>query len=146
MAEQDEQETEEDEEDMSLKKKELKYRGKSIEELKQMDIREFAKLLKSNEKRTALRQHDLIQNFILRCGKRVVKNKPIRTHSREMLIVPKMVGLKIQIHDGRNFFPIEITIEMLGHRLGEFAATRTKVKHGAAGIGATKSSSAQSVK
>ena len=142
----EEQITEEDEEDMSLKKKELKYRGKSIEELKQMDIREFAKLLKSNEKRTALRQHDLIQNFILRCGKRVVKNKPIRTHSREMLIVPKMVGLKIQIHDGRNFFPIEITIEMLGHRLGEFAATRTKVKHGAAGIGATKSSSAQSVK
>ena len=146
MAEQDEQITEEDEEDMSLKKKELKYRGKSLDELKQMDIREFAKLLKSNEKRTALRQHDMIQNFILRCGKRVVKNKPIRTHSREMLIVPKMVGLKIQIHDGRNFFPLEITIEMLGHRLGEFAATRTKVKHGAAGIGATKSSSAQSVK
>jgi small subunit ribosomal protein S19 len=139
----DEQESEED---MSLKKKELKYRGKTIEELKQMDIREFAKLLKSNEKRTALRQHDLIQNFIIRCGKRAVKNKPIRTHSREMLIVPKMVGLKINIHDGRTFVPIDITIEMLGHRLGEFAVTRTKVKHGAAGIGATKSSAAQSVK
>jgi len=142
----EQEEEQETEEETSFVKKELKYRGKSLDELKQMDIREFAKLLKSNEKRTALRQHDLIQNFILRCGKRIVKNKPIRTHSREMLIVPKMVGLRIHIHEGRNFVPIDITIEMLGHRLGEFAATRTKVKHGAAGIGATKSSAAQSVK
>ena len=140
------EEEQEAEEDMSLKKKEFKYRGKTLDELKQMEIREFAKLLKSNEKRTALRQHDLIQNFILRCGKRIVKNKQIRTHLREMLIVPKMVGLKVNIHDGRNFVPIDITGEMLGHRLGEFAPTRTKVKHGAAGIGATKSSAAQSVK
>jgi len=140
----EEQETEH--EDESFKKKELKYRGKSIEELKLMDIREFAKLLKSNEKRTALRQHDELQNFILKCGKRIAKNKPIKTHTREMIIVPKMVGMKIQIHDGRTFVPIEINIEMLGHRLGEFAPTRSKVKHGAAGIGATKSSSAQSVK
>jgi small subunit ribosomal protein S19 len=139
-------EEQENEEDMSLKKKELKYREKSLDELKQMDIREFAKLLKSNEKRTALRQHDEIQKFILRCGRRIAKNKPIRTHLREMLIVPKMVGLRLHIHDGRNFVPIDITIEMLGHRLGEFAVTRTKVKHGAAGIGATKSSAAQSVK
>lgn len=141
--EQDEQETDED---MSLKKKEFKYRGKTLDELKLMDIREFAKLLKSNEKRTALRQHDEIQKFILRSGKRVAKNKPIRTHSREFIIVPKMVGLKVHIHDGRTFVPIDIVGEMLGHRLGEFAPTRTKVKHGAAGIGATKSSSAQSVK
>jgi len=140
------EEEQESDEDMSLKKKEFKYRGKTLDELKQMDIREFAKLLKSNEKRTALRQHDLIQNFILRCGKRTVKNKQIRTHLREMLIVPKMIGLRIHIHDGRIFVPIDITGEMLGHRLGEFAATRTKVKHGAAGIGATKSSAAQSVK
>jgi small subunit ribosomal protein S19 len=140
----DEQET--DDEEISLKKREIKYRGKSLDELKQMDIREFAKLLKSNEKRTALRQHDEIQKFILKCGKRALKNKPIKTHTREMIIVPKMVGLKIHIHDGRTFVPIDITIEMLGHRLGEFAATRSKVKHGAAGIGATKSSSAQSVK
>ena len=47
-----------------FKKKEFKYRGKTIEELKQLDIREFAKLLKSNEKRTALRQTDEIQRFI----------------------------------------------------------------------------------
>ncbi len=137
---------EEQTEDSQLKKKEFKYRGKTLDELKQMDIREFAKLLKSNEKRTALRQHDEIQKFILRCNKNGLKNKPLRTHLRDMLIVPKMVGLKIHIHDGRNFVPIEIIGEMLGHRLGEFAPTRTKVKHGAAGIGATKSSASASVK
>jgi len=136
----------ENEEDQSLKKKEFKYRGKNIEELKQMEIREFAKLLKSNEKRTALRQHDEIQKFVLRCNKKIVKNKQIKTHLRDMLIVPKMIGLRINVHDGRQFAPVDIVPEMLGHRLGEFAVTRSKVKHGAAGIGATKSSSAASVK
>lgn len=136
----------EQDEDQSLKKKEFRYRGKSVEELKQMDIREFAKLLKSNEKRTALRQHDEIQKFILRCNKKILKNKPIKTHLREMIIVPKMIGMKINVHDGRQFVALDIIGEMLGHRLGEFAVTRLKVKHGAAGIGATKSSAAASVK
>ena len=49
-----------------VRKKTFTYRGKTIEELKQMGIREFAKLLKSNEKRTAFRQSDEIQKFILR--------------------------------------------------------------------------------
>jgi len=132
--------------DEMLKKKELMYRGKYIAELKQMDIREFAKLLKSNEKRTALRQHDALQNFILNCNEKVAGGKQIRTHHRDFVIVPKMVGLKIHIHNGKEFVPIDITIEMLGHRLGEFSVTRSKVKHGAAGIGATKSSASASVK
>ena len=57
-----------------------------------------------------------------------------------------MIGLKINVHNGRDYTPIEITGEMLGHRLGEFAVTRQKVKHGAAGIGATRSSASMSVK
>ena len=133
-------------EEISLKKKELTYRGKTIDALKQMEIREFANLLKSNEKRTALRQHDDIQKFVTRSNKKVQKGKPIKTHSRDMVIVPKMVGLRINVHDGRTYAPVDISLEMLGHRLGEFAPTRQRVKHGAAGIGATKSSSAQSVK
>ena len=69
-----EEQIEEQDEETEYKKKEFKYRGKTVDELKQMDIREFAKLLKSNEKRTALRQHDEIQKFTLRCAKRVAKN------------------------------------------------------------------------
>ena len=63
-----------------------------------------------------------------------------------MLIVPQMIGMKIQIHNGNKFLPLEVTGEMLGHRLGEFSVTRSKVKHGAAGIGATRSSASASVK
>ena len=135
-----------DENQPMLRKKEFKYRGKSLEELKQLDIREFAKLLKSNEKRTALRQHDELQRFVLRCNNKIAKEKQIRTHLRHLVIVPKMVGLRINVYNGQNFVPVDIIGEMLGHRLGEFSVTRTKVKHGAAGVGATRSSSSMSVK
>ena len=129
-----------------MEKKEFTYRGKTMEELKQMNIREFAKLLKSNERRTVLRQTDVLERFILKCKRRVEKRKPIRTHLRHLVIVPQMVGLTINVHNGKEFVPVKIIEEMLGHRLGEFAVTRMKVKHGAAGIGATRSSAALSVK
>ena len=57
-----------------------------------------------------------------------------------------MIGLRILIHNGNRYLPIEIMGEMLGHRLGEFATTRTKVKHGTAGVGATRGSASMSVK
>ncbi|MGB9708352.1 MAG: 30S ribosomal protein S19 [Candidatus Pacearchaeota archaeon] len=126
--------------------KEFVYRGKGIEELKQMDLREFAKLLPSREKRTLLRQTEKVEKFLKRCEKKISMNKGIRTHSRSMIIVPKMIGLTINIHNGKEFVAIKITEEMLGHRLGEFALTRRKVEHGAPGIGATRSSAFLSVK
>ncbi len=129
-----------------FKKKEFSFRGKNLEELKQMDIREFAKILKSNEKRTILRQYDEIQKFVLRCNKKIQNKKLIRTHLRHLIIVPRLIGMKIHVYNGKNFVPVEIIGEMLGHRLGEFSVTRTKVKHGAAGVGATRSSSSMSVK
>jgi len=129
-----------------IRKKEFTYRGKTLEELKGMDIREFAKLLKSNEKRTALRQYDELQKFIIRCNKKIENKKQIRTHSRYLVIVPRMLGMRIQIYNGQKFIPVEIENEMLGHRLGEFSVTRTKVKHGSAGVGATRSSASRAVK
>jgi len=133
-------------EEFKLTKKEFTYRGKNMDELNHMDIREFAKLLKSNERRTALRQSDEFQKFVLKCRKKTQDKKAIRTHSRHLIIVPQMVGLRIQVYSGKEFFPVQIEKEMLGHRLGEFSVTRTKVKHGAAGVGATRSSAALSVK
>ncbi len=129
-----------------MEKKQFTYRGKTLDELKQMDIREFSKLLKSNERRTLLRQTSEIQKFISICNKKIAKKKNLRTHSRYLVIVPAMVGLRIHVHNGKEFTPVNIVGEMLGHRFGEFAATRSKVKHGAAGIGATRSSASMSVK
>ena len=51
-----------------------------------------------------------------------------------MIILPSFVGLMIKIHNGKAFQDIMIKEQMIGHRLGEFALTRTKVKHGAVGV------------
>jgi len=126
--------------------KEFTFRGKTIEELKQIDTREFTKFLKSRQRRAVLRQFDVIEKFITRCEKKQKKGKPIRTHLRRIVIVPRMIDLTINIHNGKTYVPIKILPEMLGHRLGEFAVTRAKVQHGAPGIGATRSSAALSVK
>jgi len=125
---------------------EFKYRGKEIEELKSMDTREFAKLLKSRQRRTVLRQFDVIEKFIARCEKKEAKKKQIKTHLRELVIVPRMVGKTIYVYNGKQYIQVKIIAEMLGHRLGEFAVTRGRVQHGAPGIGATRSSAALSVK
>jgi small subunit ribosomal protein S19 len=127
-------------------KKEFTYRGKTIEELKELDIREFAKLLTSNIKRTVMRQSDELQSFMNRINKKILRKKTIKTHLRHLVVVPKMVGIKIGVYNGKTFVPVEIENGMLGHRLGEFSVTRTKVKHGSAGVGATRSSASKSVK
>lgn len=130
----------------AIRRKEFTYRGKSLEELKKLDVREFSKYLKSKPRRTVLRQFQKIEDFVNRAKIKMNKNKSIRTHQRELVIVPEMVGMRISIHDGRNFVPVNITGEMLGHRFGEFALTRGRVKHSKAGVGATKGSKFKSKK
>jgi len=126
--------------------KEFLFRGKTLEELKQMDVREFAKCLKSRQRRTVLRQFQKIENFIKRCERKITNKKSIKTHSRDIVIVPKMIGMSIQVYNGKTFIPVRIIEEMLGHRLGEFSLTRSRIKHGAAGVGATRGSKFKSVK
>ena len=58
--------------------------------------------------------------------------KPIKTWSRRSTITPDFVGITIAAHNGRKFIPIYITENMVGHKVGEFAPTRTFRKHGAA--------------
>lgn len=131
---------------MEIKKKEKLFRGKGIDELKLLDVREFAKLVNSRERRAIMRNFNRIDSFIKRSEKKLDRNKMIKTHLRELVIVPKMVGWTIGVYNGKEFVQVKIIIDMIGHRLGEFALTRRAVKHGAAGVGATKSSSALSVK
>jgi len=126
--------------------KEFIYRGKTLEELRALDIREFAQYLKSRDRRYLLRQFASVEKFISRCKKKIQAGKPIRTHFRDMIIVPALVDMTICVHNGKDFVPVKIVPEMLGHRLGEFAITRKKVQHSAPGIGATRSSAALSVK
>ena len=127
-------------------KKAMTYRGKTVDELKTLEVREFAKYLTSRSRRMLLRQFQEVEKFISRAKNKIEKKKTIRTHKRDLIIVPEMVGMKINIYDGRNFAPVEVIGEMLGHRFGEFAPTRGKVKHGTAGIGSTKGSKSQAKK
>jgi small subunit ribosomal protein S19 len=127
-------------------KKQSTFRGKTIEELKELGVREFAKYIRARERRTLLRNFQTIENFVNRAKKRDENKKQIKTHQRDLVVVPEMVGMRIQVHHGNAFTPVQVTIEMLGHRLGEFAMTRRKVAHSKAGVGATKGTKSLSKK
>jgi len=57
--------------------------------------------------------------------------KPIKTWSRRSMVLPNMIGLTIAVHNGRQHVPVLVTENMIGHKLGEFAATRTYKGHAA---------------
>lgn len=132
----------EEEKKEQVMKKEYFYRGKSIDYLKGLDVRESAKYLTSRARRTIMRNFDVIEKFLVRCEKKTLKNKKIRTHLREIVIVPKMVGMVIEVYNGKSFEEVHLIPEMIGHRLGDFSITTVIVKHGGAGIGSTKGSRA----
>jgi len=124
--------------------KEFLFRGKRMEDINNLSLKEFAGLLPARERRTLLRGFTERQKILL---SNIEKNKPkLRTHCRDLIIIPVMVGKTINVFTGKEFVPVRIDKEMLGHRLGEFASTRNKVAHSSPGIGATRSSAALSVR
>lgn len=128
---------------MAMITKEITFRGKGLNELSAMSIQDFAKLCTSRARRTLLKNG--VDKKILKkieAQKKSPKSKPIRTHRRDLVVIPAMIGARIAIHKGKEFENVEITTKMLGHYLGEFALTRKRLSHGKAGIGATKSSTA----
>ncbi|KAK3533615.1 hypothetical protein QTP70_023388 [Hemibagrus guttatus] len=68
------------------------------------------------------------------------KPEVVKTHLRDMVILPEMVGSMVGVYNGKTFNQVEIKPEMIGHYLGEFSITYKPVKHGRPGIGATHSS------
>ena len=114
------------------------YKGKTLEELQKMPLEDFAKLLPSRQRRSLKRGLTNQEKKLLERMRK--KQKPVKTHVRDMIIIPEMVGKKILIHSGKEWITIELKAEMLGHRLGEFAPTRKRVLHSAPGVGATRSS------
>lgn len=112
------------------RKKELKFKGRTLEELKQLDVREFAKLLRSRQRRTVLRSFQKHETFVSRAKEQLKKGKKsVKTHIRDLVVVPELVGMRLQIYNGRDFIPFDVTIEMLGHKFGEFAPTRARARH-----------------
>jgi len=123
---------------------EFTYRGHTLEELQELSLDEVAELLPARQRRTIKRglsvEHEKLLEKASEAGEEETANDPIRTHLRDMPIVPEMVGLTFAVHNGQSFERVNVEPEMLGHYLGEFQLTRTSVEHGQAGIGATRSS------
>lgn len=129
--------------------KEFRYRGKSIEELRKISDKEFIELLPARQRRSIKRGLTNAQQKLMKKVDKTLEGtykKRIKTHCRDLIILPKMNGMKVSIHNGRVFEDLNIIPEMIGHFLGEFVLTRKKVTHSAAGVGATKSSKAISAK
>ena len=126
--------------------KEFKYRGYTLDSLLNSSMDEFIGLLPARQRRSLVRGLTPEQRKLLEKIRRnresaeEKKEKQIRTHARDMIILPEMVGLSISVHNGKEFVSIEIKPEMIGHFLGEFAITNKPVRHGTPGIGASRSS------
>ena len=123
---------------------EFKFYGKTLEELKKMEIKEFMSLIPARQRRSLKRGlSEEKKKFLEKLRK---SSKPVKTHLRDMIIVPEMLDKRILVHSGKTYVDVNVNEEMLGRYLGEFVMTRNKVAHSAPGIGATKSSAAVSVR
>src|SRR3972149_4585963 len=126
--------------------KEFMYRGHSLVGLQGMSMDEFINLLPSRQRRSLQRGLTPEQRILLEKMREAQevrkkgKDVTIKTHVRDLVILPEMVGVKILVHNGKEFLPVEIKPEMIGHCLGEFAITNKPVRHGTPGIGASRSS------
>jgi small subunit ribosomal protein S19 len=122
-----------------MAKKEFTYRGLTAETLSKMSIKEFAALIPSRERRTLLRGMTDPEKSLLN---KLSKRNNVKTHCREMVIVPQMMGKTVLVHSGKDYAPVIITEEMLGHRLGQFVLTRKPIKHSSPGVGAATAAKA----
>ena len=125
--------------------KEFSYRGYTLEQLQTMSMDEFIHLLPSRQRRSLRRGLTQGQIKLLEKVREVKQSQEpektaIKTHARNAIVLPEMVGLTIMVHRGKEFVSVEIKPEMIGHYLGEFAITNKPVRHGSPGIGASRSS------
>lgn len=125
--------------------REFKYRGYTYESLQKISMDDFIRLLPARQRRSLQRGLTIEQRKLLEKIRSVKesdgdKKEVIKSHARDMIILPEMVGVTLLVHNGKEFVRLEIKPEMIGHYLGEFAITNKPVRHGTPGIGASRSS------
>jgi len=122
----------------------FRYRGKTLEELLNMPMDELIELLPARQRRSLKRGLTKAQVKLLakirKLRQKGQTNVVIKTHVRDMIILPEMVGLTIAVYNGKEYIPVKIVPEMIGHYLGEFSPTTKRVQHGEPGLKATRSS------
>ncbi|KZX17776.1 30S ribosomal protein S19 [Methanobrevibacter cuticularis] len=130
-----------------MARKEFKYQGYTLKELQDMSLDDLIKILPARQRRSLKRGFLPRQQIVLDKFRKLKKQekkggKPIviKTHCRDMIVLPEMVGTIFGIYNGKQFIEVELTAEMIGSYFGEFAPTRQRVQHGDPGMGATRSS------
>ena len=124
--------------------KEFKWQGRTEEEIKELDLNEFMELVSARQRRSLKRGFSDAQKRFLKRIENGENN--VKTHCRNLIIIPQLIGKTVRIYNGKEYIPLIITAEMLGHLLGEFSHSRKIVGHSAAGVGATRSSKAISAR
>lgn len=122
---------------------EFTYKGKELEELKEMTLDELSEIMTAKQRRSLKRGLTDQQKKLLEKVEEAKKEenpRPIKTHARDMIVLPEFVGLTFLVYNGKNFEEVKVEPRMIGHYLGEFVLTRKRVEHGTPGLGATRSS------
>ncbi len=126
-----------------MAKKIFRFRGMTLEELQKLSLNDLLPFLTADVRRKVKRGFtEQEQKFMAK----LEKKSGVKTHCRDMVILPSMVSKTVKLARGNSFDDIVIQPEMIGHRLGEFVFTRKRVTHGSAGVGASRSSANQSKK
>ena len=123
--------------------REFAYRGIPKEELDNMSLEKLFGLFNARQRRSLTRgitdgKRKVIEE--IKAAKAGKLQTPIKTHLRDLIILPYMVGVTVNVFSGKEFVPVGIKIEMVGHYLGEYVITNKRVSHGAPGVGASRSS------
>ncbi len=109
----------------------FKFKNKTLEELQEMSKDEFSTLLPSRQRRSFRRGFSDEKKKLIQ---KIEKKNNVKTHQRDMIIFPSMVGKTVQIHNGKGFQAVTFTEEMIGHNFGEFALTRKRAMHTSMGV------------
>ena len=123
--------------------KEFSYRGIPQAELDSLSLEKLFVLFNSRQRRSLTRgindgKRKLIEE--IKSAKAGKMKNPIKTHLRDLIVLPYMVGVTVNVFSGKEFQSVTITSEMIGHYLGEYVITNKRVSHGAPGVGASRSS------
>ncbi len=121
-----------------MAKKIFTYRGKTLEELKALSVKDLADLFPSRQRRKLKRGLSEGEKKLL---EKLKRKDNVKTHLRSMIVFPEMVGKTLRVHSGKEYLPISISEDMIGYYVGELVMTRKRVGHTGPGVGATRSSS-----
>jgi small subunit ribosomal protein S19 len=122
------------------RKREFTLHGHTLPELQAMPLEALAKVLTARARRSIRRGFNADQRIFLEKIRTFPSDRALRTHGRDILVLPNHVGHRVAIFNGKEFKEIEVRPEMIGHYYGEFSLTRRFEKHSGPGVGATRSS------